>query len=78
MKKSTIIPAYNEEDGIKGTIDACKKVLNRGDEIIVVSDGSTDKTVEIAKKTGVRVLDYKKNKGKAGALKTGFKAAKNE
>ncbi len=78
MKASIIIPAYNEEKGIKEVILRCKKILHTGDEIIVISDGSTDKTAQIAKKTGVKVIDYKNNKGKAGAMKEGFKAAKNE
>ncbi|MBT4192087.1 MAG: glycosyltransferase family 2 protein [Candidatus Diapherotrites archaeon] len=77
-KISIIIPAYNEEEGIRDTVQQCKEVLSSGDEIIVVDDGSKDKTAEIAKKTRVRVVSYKNNKGKAGALKEGFKAAKND
>ncbi|MCX6803759.1 MAG: glycosyltransferase family 2 protein [Candidatus Diapherotrites archaeon] len=78
MKISIVIPAYNEEKGINEVIWRCKKILRSGDEIIVVSDGSKDKTAQIAKKTGVKVIDYKINKGKAGAMKEGFKIAKNE
>jgi len=78
MKASIIIPAYNEEKGIKEVIQRCKKILRAGDEIIVVDDGSKDNTAKIAKKTGVRVITYPKNKGKAGAMKEGFRAAKNE
>jgi len=78
MKISIIIPAYNEEKGIREVILRCKKICKSGDEIIVVSDGSKDKTAEVARRTKVRVIDYKNNKGKAGAMKEGFKAAKNE
>ncbi|NIO20369.1 MAG: glycosyltransferase [Candidatus Aenigmarchaeota archaeon] len=78
MKKTIIIPAYNEEDGIKEVITRVKKVCSDGDEIIVVDDGSRDRTKEIAKRMGVRILVHKTNKGKAIALKTGYRAAKND
>jgi len=78
MKISIIIPAYNEENGITEVIKRCKKVLHPGDEIIVIDDGSQDNTAQIARKEKIKVISYKKNKGKAGALKEGFKAAKNE
>ncbi len=78
MKKTIVIPAYNEEDAIKEVIERCKKVSSHGDEIIVVDDGSSDKTSGIAKKLGAKVLKHETNKGKAIALKTGFRAAKND
>jgi len=78
MKKTIVIPAYNEEEGIKEVITRVKKVCSDGDEIIVVDDGSDDKTNEIAKKMGAKVLKHGTNMGKAIALKTGFKAAKND
>jgi len=78
MKKSIIIPALNEEEGIAEVIRRCKKVTGKGDEVIVVDDGSADRTSEVARKSGAIVVRHKKNKGKAFALKTGFKKAKNE
>ncbi len=83
---SVVIPAYNEEDGIA---DIVHRVLNvREDlkkvgvdelELIVVDDGSKDKTVEIARSiAGVRLIQHPKNKGYGGALKTGFSQAKGE
>ncbi len=78
IQKSIIIPAYNEEKGIQEVIRRCKKVINKGDEIIVVDDGSRDKTAEVARKEKIWVISYKKNKGKAGALKEGFRKAKNK
>jgi len=77
MKKSIIIPACNEEKSISEVIGRVKKVCPPEDEIIVVDDGSRDNTGKIAKKMGVRVLRHKTNKGKAIALRTGFKYAKN-
>lgn len=68
---SCIIPAYNEERFIADVIKAVKscKLI---DEIIVVSDGSTDKTVSIAKNFGVKVIELKNNIGKAGAVYEGL------
>lgn len=78
MAFTVIIPALNEEKGIEEVIRRCKAILSKGDEIIVVDDGSTDRTYSIAKRAGVRVIKHKVNKGKAFALKTGFSAAKND
>lgn len=77
---SIIIPARNEEKAIANTIKAVKKLAYRKNllEIIVVDDGSTDKTAEIAKSfKNVRVLS-KKRGGKASALNFGIKHAKGE
>ena len=73
MKRvSVVIPAYNEAETI-GTV--IEKAMKYADEIIVVDDGSTDKTGEIAAKKGAKVIRHKENKGYIEALRTGFKAA---
>ncbi|MBI3282639.1 glycosyltransferase family 2 protein [Candidatus Curtissbacteria bacterium] len=64
---AAIIPAHNEEKVIKRAIKALLRVLPRKN-IYVASDYSTDRTVEIARSMGVRVLDIKPNLGKARAL----------
>jgi len=76
---SIIIPAHNEEENIKETIENAKNLdYPRDKEIIIVDDGSTDRTFEIAKKIkGVKVL-RKKRGGKANALNFGIKHAKGE
>lgn len=56
MKLSVTIITLNEEDNIKKCLDSIKEIA---DEIIVVDSGSTDKTVEIAKKYGVKVYERK-------------------
>ncbi len=66
-----IFPAYNEEKNIKGVIEDAKKYLPNS-FILVVDDGSTDRTYEIAKKCGVKVIRHKVNRGKAEAIKTGL------
>jgi len=64
-----LVPAFNEERTIEKVISKLKKL---GFEVIVVDDGSTDKTFELAKKAGSIVLRHEENKGKGLALKTGF------
>jgi len=69
-----VIPAYNEEEVIAGVID---EIRSAGYEnIILVDDGSTDKTQQTAKNTGVTALKHKINRGKGAATKTGIEAAK--
>ena len=81
MKLSIIIPAYNEESAIKNVVDEVKKINLHSiqKEIIIVDDGSKDKTYEIAKNiSDVNLLKHKYNKGKASALKNGFDHATGE
>ena len=58
-KFSVIIPAYNMEKDIKKTLDSVKKQTFKDYEVIVIDDGSTDKTVEVAKKFDVKVIEHK-------------------
>ena len=66
-----IIPAYNEE---KALADVIGKTLENVDDVIVVDDGSSDKTSEVAIEAGARVIRHSVNLGKGEALKSGFKA----
>ena len=63
-----IIPAYNEEKNIANIVKKTKRYV---DSVIVVDDGSKDKTKEAAKKAGAIVLVHAINLGKGAALKTG-------
>lgn len=63
------IPAYNEEKTIAKLIIDTKKY---SDKIIVIDDGSSDYTSQIAAELGVMVIRHKKNLGKGAALRTGF------
>lgn len=73
---SVIIPAYNEEKNIKTVIDICKENKDVS-EIIVVNNLSTDRTEEIAKKEGAKVVFCDKQ-GKGYAMEVGIGYAKNE
>lgn len=71
QKVAVILPAFNEEENVGGVIEVVKKV-KYVDEIIVVDDGSTDSTAEIAKSLGATVISHPENKGKGEAIKTGY------
>ena len=72
MKTAAIIPAFNEEKTIGEVVLKAKKYA---DEIIVIDDGSRDKTFKIAEESGARVYGHLINRGLGGALSTGIKAA---
>lgn len=75
MKKAIIIiPAYNEEKNIAGVINGIKNVILDVD-ILVVNDGGKDRTEEIARELGARVISLPYNMGYGAALQTGFKYA---
>ena len=67
-----IIPAFNETSRIKRVIDGVKKHTKN---IIVIDDGSKDRTSLIAKRAGAVVLRHRLNLGKGAAMKTGAQAA---
>lgn len=76
MNASIILPAYNEGENIAGVI---KKIKQTGKyEIIVVDDGSTDNTLEIAKSLGCNCVRLNKNTGKGFACMTGAKISTHE
>ncbi len=72
-----IIPAFNEQASIGGVLDSLREWHTRA-EIIVIDDGSVDRTAEIAQNAGVRVIRHSINKGYGAALKTGIRAASGE
>lgn len=67
-----VIPAYNEERSVGNVVKRAKKYV---DEVVVVDDGSRDKTAIIAKKAGAIVIRHRVNKGFGAALRTGMKYA---
>ena len=83
---SIVIPAYNEENGITAIIDRVLSIRPKlpavgidSMELIVVDDGSRDRTAEIVgNNSDVRLIRHAKNGGYGAALKTGFAAATGE
>ncbi|MCC7553095.1 MAG: glycosyltransferase [Methanobacteriaceae archaeon] len=74
---SVIIPAFNEEENVANVVNVVNS-LNYVNEIIVVDDGSTDRTVAEAKKAGAIIISHKENLGKGAAIKTGFKNSNSD
>jgi glycosyltransferase involved in cell wall biosynthesis len=81
MNVSVVIPAFNEEHGVGPVVAELLETLGRQSikaEIIVVDDGSVDKTAEAAAAAGARVLRHRSNRGYGAALKSGITAATND
>jgi glycosyltransferase involved in cell wall biosynthesis len=75
MKKTLIIvPAYQEESNIQKVLQDITAHLSEAD-ILVVNDGSTDRTSVLAKEFGVKVIDLPYNMGIGAAVQTGFRYA---
>lgn len=80
---SVVIPAYNEEQRLPATLDAVQSWLERAPfdwEVLVVDDGSKDRTVEVARQCfrsdRCRVLVAERNAGKGAAIRRGMLAAR--
>jgi glycosyltransferase involved in cell wall biosynthesis len=66
---AAVIPAYQDEKHIG---DVARRTRERLDHVLVVDDGSTDKTAECAREAGVEVIVHDRNQGKGEAIKTGL------
>jgi glycosyltransferase involved in cell wall biosynthesis len=71
LKLSVVIPCYNEEDGVREVIGRMPKIV---DEIVVVDNNCTDRTAEVARSLGARVVEQK-IPGYGAAYKAGLAAA---
>ena len=77
MQTSIILPVYNEEKSIVLVLKEIEDVMNRSRldyEIIVVNDGSTDRTREVLRKSesSIRIFNHRVNRGYGASLKTGI------
>jgi len=72
LRTCVVIPALNEEATI---MDVVKRALFFVDEVIVVDDGSVDRTAELAEKAGAYVIRHPRSTGQWSALRTGFREA---
>ncbi len=75
MKCAAVIPCFNESNTIAPVVSALQRYL---DLVIVVDDGSTDKTSHQAKKAGATVIRHERNCGKGAALRTGLSELLNQ
>ncbi|MBD7999202.1 MULTISPECIES: glycosyltransferase family 2 protein [Oerskovia] len=72
-----ILPAWNEQEALPGVLDDVLATLPTAD-VLVVNDGSTDRTSEVARRGRTMVLDLPLNLGVGGAMRAGYKFARNE
>lgn len=75
MKCAAVIPCFNESNTITPVISALQRYL---DLVVVVNDGSTDKTAHTATKAGAKVIHHERNCGKGAALRTGLSELLNQ
>ncbi|WP_408954510.1 glycosyltransferase family 2 protein [Natroniella sp. ANB-PHB2] len=77
MQIAAIIPAYNEEETVAQVVT---QVRNHRliDEVVVVSDGSIDKTAAKALKAGAEVIKLEQNQGKGAAMQVGIENSKSD
>ena len=83
---SIVLPAYNEAENVEQAVSHVSEgaqTLDRDCEIILVNDGSTDRTGEIGRQLekevpNFRLVEHYPNRGYGGALKAGFEAAEKE
>jgi len=83
---SIVLPAYNEEENVEQAVkhvSGAARTMGRDYEIILVNDGSSDRTGEIGRELekqvpNFRLVEHYPNRGYGGALKAGFAAAQEE
>jgi glycosyltransferase involved in cell wall biosynthesis len=73
IKILAAIPGYNESLAIGSVVAKARRYV---DEVLVVDDGSTDDTVEVAEATGATVVAHGENKGYGAAIRSCFDYAK--
>jgi glycosyltransferase involved in cell wall biosynthesis len=69
-KIGAVIPAYNEEKHVGGVVRRTRQVL---DNVLVVDDGSADKTADRAREAGAEVIVHEQNRGKGETIKSGLR-----
>ncbi|KKM00271.1 hypothetical protein LCGC14_1806100 [marine sediment metagenome] len=77
LKIGVIIPAFNEENNLGNVLSKIPYNIFKHLDVIVVNDGSTDKTAEIARIFDVLILNHNKNRGNGAATITGLDYCKN-
>jgi glycosyltransferase involved in cell wall biosynthesis len=81
MRVLVVVPALNEESGLPPLLSELRAVAQRDGfsaEIVVIDDASTDRTAEVAREHGARVVRLCRNLGIGGAVQTGLRLALRE
>lgn len=75
MKRLILIPAFNEQEALPLTLKELLPTLDADTHVLVINDGSSDRTAEVGRLSGALVLSLPFNLGIGGALRAGFKYA---
>jgi Glycosyl transferase family 2 len=78
IRTTVVLPAYNEGAALPHVLAELGEYLDRSYEVLVVDDGSTDDTAEVAERFPVRLIKHKSNRGKGVAIRTGIAEAQGE
>jgi glycosyltransferase involved in cell wall biosynthesis len=75
MRACAIVPAFQAEPMIGAVVSALRALWPIEDAVFVLDDGSTDRTAELAREAGARVVCHGYNRGKGAAIRSGLQAA---
>src|SRR3954447_9376324 len=78
VRTTVVLPAYNEGAALPHVLDELGEYLDSSYEVLVVDDGSTDDTAEVAGRYPVRLVQHASNRGKGVAIRTGITEAQGE
>jgi hypothetical protein len=78
IQTTVVLPAYNEGAALPHVLDELEASLDPSYEIMVVDDGSTDDTAEVAERHNCRLIKHSSNRGKGVAIRTGIAEAQGE
>ena len=78
MRTTVVLPAYNEAEALPRVLAELAEHLDRSYEVLVVDDGSTDETAELAEQGPCRLVRHSSNRGKGVAIRTGIAQSRGE
>jgi glycosyltransferase involved in cell wall biosynthesis len=78
VRTTVVLPAYNEGAALPHVLDELGEYLDGSYEVLVVDDGSTDDTTEVAERYPVRLVRHGSNRGKGVAIRTGIAEAQGQ
>jgi glycosyltransferase involved in cell wall biosynthesis len=78
IRTTVVLPAYNEGAALPHVLDELGQYLDQSYEVLVVDDGSTDDTADVAERFPVRLVKHNSNRGKGVAIRTGIAEAQGE
>ncbi|HEY3193280.1 MAG TPA: glycosyltransferase family 2 protein, partial [Solirubrobacterales bacterium] len=78
VRTTVVLPAYNEGAALPHVLTELGRYLDHTYEVLVVDDGSTDDTADVAERYPVRLVQHASNRGKGVAIRTGIEEAQGE